>query len=78
MLFAANFQGKMSEYRSFGSNYHPSSQSRKMSIGVMADSQPKRNPPCPDKVVGDAIGRAEELKATTVADFHDKIKMKIL
>ncbi|KAJ4892496.1 Uncharacterized protein Rs2_32244 [Raphanus sativus] len=66
----------MSEYRSFGSNYHPSSQSRKMSIGVMADSQPKRNPPCPDKVVGDAIGRAEELKATTVADFQPSNKVK--
>lgn len=32
----------MSDCRSFGSNYHPSSQSRKISIGVMADSVAKR------------------------------------
>ncbi|ESQ39342.1 hypothetical protein EUTSA_v10001318mg [Eutrema salsugineum] len=51
----------MSDYRSFGSNYHPSSQSRKISIGVMADSQPKRNPG-PDK------GDGDELKSATVTD----------
>ncbi|CAH8387003.1 unnamed protein product [Eruca vesicaria subsp. sativa] len=61
----------MSEYRSFGSNFHPSSQSRKMSIGVMADSQPKTNP-APDKV--DA--RAEKLKSATVADLQPSKKVK--
>ncbi|KAG5395511.1 hypothetical protein IGI04_017325 [Brassica rapa subsp. trilocularis] len=58
-------RGKMSEYRSFGSNFHPSSQSRKMSIGVMADSQPKRNPD------GDAaIDRAEKLKSAAASDLQ--------
>ncbi|KAG2290691.1 hypothetical protein Bca52824_050295 [Brassica carinata] len=65
----------MSEYRSFGSNYHPSSQSRKMSIGVMADSQPKRNPG-PDKVAGDVVARAEKLKSATVADLQPNKKVK--
>ncbi|KAJ0258512.1 hypothetical protein HA466_0072880 [Hirschfeldia incana] len=60
----------MSEYRSFGSNYHPSSQSRKMSIGVMVvDSQPNRNHPPPDKVAA----RAEKLKA---ADLQPSKKVK--
>ncbi|KAF8106987.1 hypothetical protein N665_0129s0056 [Sinapis alba] len=62
----------MSEYRSFCSNFHPSSQSRKMSIGVMAvDSQPKRNPPGPDKVAG-----AEKLESATVADLQPSKKVK--
>ncbi|XVF72852.1 hypothetical protein PTKIN_Ptkin12aG0153900 [Pterospermum kingtungense] len=33
---------RMSDCRSFGSNYHPSNQSRKISIGVMVDSLAKR------------------------------------
>jgi len=32
----------MSDCRSFGSNYHPSSQSRKISIGILIDSLPKK------------------------------------
>ncbi|XP_021281392.1 meiosis-specific protein ASY3 isoform X4 [Herrania umbratica] len=36
------FQDPMSDCRSFGSNYHPSSQSRKISIGVTVDSLSKR------------------------------------
>ncbi|KAL1189258.1 Meiosis-specific protein ASY3 [Cardamine amara subsp. amara] len=59
----------MSDYRSMGSNYHPSSQSRKISIGVMADSKPKRNP-VPDKGDGDAIARVEKLKSATVTDLQ--------
>ncbi|CAA7044314.1 unnamed protein product [Microthlaspi erraticum] len=59
----------MSDYRSFGSNYHPSSQSRKVSIGVMADSQLKRNPG-PVKGDGDVIARVEKLKSATVADLQ--------
>uniref|UniRef100_A0A0D3BNN9 Meiosis-specific protein ASY3-like coiled-coil domain-containing protein n=1 Tax=Brassica oleracea var. oleracea TaxID=109376 RepID=A0A0D3BNN9_BRAOL len=55
----------MSEYRSFGSNFHPSSQPRKMSIGVMADSQPKRHP---DGAA--AIGRAEKLKSAAATDLQ--------
>ncbi|KAJ0258146.1 Meiosis-specific protein ASY3 [Hirschfeldia incana] len=66
----ASIRGKMSEYRS---NYHPSSQSRKMSIGVMVvDSQPKTNHPAPD----DVAARAEELKSTTVADLQPNKKVK--
>ncbi|CAH2057690.1 unnamed protein product [Thlaspi arvense] len=65
----------MSEYRSFGSNYHPSSQSRKISIGVMADSQPKRNPG-PDKGDGDVIARVEKLKSATVTDLQANKKVK--
>ncbi|XVF33007.1 hypothetical protein REPUB_Repub17cG0131300 [Reevesia pubescens] len=38
------FQDRMSDCRSFGSHYHPSSQSRKISIGVMLDSLAKRKP----------------------------------
>ncbi|GKV23335.1 hypothetical protein SLEP1_g33074 [Rubroshorea leprosula] len=34
----------MSDYQSFCSNFHPSSQSRKISIGVMVDSCAKRKP----------------------------------
>ncbi|KAK9282470.1 hypothetical protein L1049_005388 [Liquidambar formosana] len=34
-------EDRMSDCRSFGSNYHPCSQSRKISIGVMVDSVPK-------------------------------------
>ncbi|GLU16651.1 hypothetical protein SLE2022_330720 [Rubroshorea leprosula] len=34
----------MSDYLSFCSNYHPSSQSRKISIGVMVDLCAKRKP----------------------------------
>ncbi|XWS76741.1 hypothetical protein CRYUN_Cryun01aG0203800 [Craigia yunnanensis] len=37
-------EDRMSDCRSFGSNYHPSSQSRKISIGVMVDSLDKRKP----------------------------------
>ncbi|KAG6749725.1 hypothetical protein POTOM_046792 [Populus tomentosa] len=33
---------QMSVCRSFGSNYHPSSQSRKISIGILIDSLPKK------------------------------------
>ncbi|KAG7570768.1 hypothetical protein ISN45_Aa04g033180 [Arabidopsis thaliana x Arabidopsis arenosa] len=65
----------MSDYRSFGSNYHPSSQSRKISIGVMADSQPKRNL-VPNKDDGDVIARAEKLKSATVTDLQVKKKDK--
>ncbi|CAN7006821.1 unnamed protein product [Brassica oleracea var. botrytis] len=66
----------MSEYRSFGSNFHQSSQSRKMSIGVMvADSQPKRNP-APDTVDVDVVARAEMLKSTTVAELQPSNKVK--
>ncbi|KAF3580326.1 hypothetical protein DY000_02028316 [Brassica cretica] len=66
----------MSEYRSFGSNFHPSSQSRKMSIGVMVvDSQPKRNP-TPDTVDVDVVARAEMLKSTTVAELQPSNKVK--
>ncbi|XWS31913.1 hypothetical protein CRYUN_Cryun23aG0116500 [Craigia yunnanensis] len=35
-------EDRMSHCRSFGSNYHPSSQSRKISIGVVVDSLAKR------------------------------------
>ncbi|GLT31764.1 hypothetical protein SLA2020_064740 [Shorea laevis] len=35
---------QMSDYQSFCSNFHPSSQSRKISIGVMVDSCAKRKP----------------------------------
>ncbi|CAH8367338.1 unnamed protein product [Eruca vesicaria subsp. sativa] len=49
----------MGDYRSVGSNFHPSCQSRKISIGVMADSLPKRNPG-PDK------GDGDQLKSLTV------------
>ncbi|KAA3475132.1 Ankyrin and armadillo repeat-containing [Gossypium australe] len=38
------FQDQMSDCRSFGSNFHPSSQSRKISIGVMVDYLAKRKP----------------------------------
>ncbi|CAE6054738.1 unnamed protein product [Arabidopsis arenosa] len=65
----------MSDYRSFGSNYHPSSQSRKISIGVMADSQPKRNL-VPNKDDGDVIARVEKLKSATVTDLHANKKDK--
>lgn len=65
----------MSEYRSFGSNYHPSSQSRKVSIGVMAVSQLKRNPG-PDKGDGDVIARVEKLKSATVTDLQANKKDK--
>ncbi|KAG5231598.1 cytospin-B [Salix suchowensis] len=33
---------QMNDCRSFGSNYHPSSQSRKISIGILTDSLPKK------------------------------------
>ncbi|KAI5564969.1 hypothetical protein BDE02_14G092800 [Populus trichocarpa] len=33
---------QMNDCRSFGSNYHPSSQSRKISIGILIDSLPKK------------------------------------
>ncbi|XP_023640596.1 meiosis-specific protein ASY3 [Capsella rubella] len=65
----------MSDYRSFGSNYHPSSQSRKISIGVMADSQPKRNPG-PDKADGDVIARVEKLKSAAATDLQSNKKDK--
>nr|QFG39510.1 asynaptic protein 3 [Arabidopsis lyrata subsp. petraea] len=65
----------MSDYRSYGSNYHPSSQSRKISIGVMADSQPKRNL-VPDKDDGDVIARVEKLKSATVTDLQANKKDK--
>nr|QFG39536.1 asynaptic protein 3 [Arabidopsis arenosa] len=65
----------MSDYRSFGSNYHPSSQSRKISIGVMADSQPKRNL-VPDKDDGDVLARVEKLKSATVTDLQANKKDK--
>lgn len=65
----------MSDYRSFGSNYPPSSQSRKISIGVMADSQPKRNP-APDKGDGDVIAKVEKLKSATVTDLQANKKDK--
>ncbi|KAG7639993.1 hypothetical protein ISN45_At02g042400 [Arabidopsis thaliana x Arabidopsis arenosa] len=65
----------MSDYRSFGSNYHPSSQSRKISIGVMADSQPKRNL-VPDKDDGDVIARVEKLKSATVTELQANKKEK--
>ncbi|KAG7575196.1 hypothetical protein ISN44_As09g033120 [Arabidopsis suecica] len=65
----------MSDYRSFGSNYHPSSQSRKISIGVMADSQPKRNL-VPNKDDGDVIARVEKLKSATVTDLQANKKDK--
>ncbi|CAL9237233.1 unnamed protein product [Arabidopsis halleri] len=60
----------MSDYRSFGSNYHPSSQSRKISIGVMADSQPKRN------LVPNKDARVEKLKSATVTDLQANKKDK--
>ncbi|CAN8285950.1 unnamed protein product [Cochlearia groenlandica] len=67
----------MSEYRSFGSNYHPSSQSRKMSIGVMSDSQPKKRNPLPEKSGGeDVTARVEKLKSATVADLQANKKDK--
>ncbi|KAK5783711.1 hypothetical protein PVK06_038224 [Gossypium arboreum] len=37
-------EDQMSDCRSFGSNFHPSSQSRKISIGVMVDYLAKRKP----------------------------------
>ncbi|GMJ09263.1 Arabidopsis thaliana ASYNAPTIC 3, ASYNAPTIC 3 [Hibiscus trionum] len=37
-------EDRMSDCRSFGSNFHPSSQSRKISIGVLVDSLAKRKP----------------------------------
>ncbi|XP_019082437.1 PREDICTED: uncharacterized protein LOC104793679 [Camelina sativa] len=65
----------MSDHRSFGSNYHPSSQSRKISIGVMADTQPKRNPGT-DKADGDVIARVEKLKSATATDLQANKKDK--
>nr|QFG39498.1 asynaptic protein 3 [Arabidopsis lyrata subsp. petraea] len=65
----------MSDYRSFGSNYHPSSHSRKISIGVMAGSQPKRNL-VPDKDDGDVIARVEKLKSAPVTDLQANKKDK--
>ncbi|VVB03568.1 unnamed protein product [Arabis nemorensis] len=66
----------MSEYRSFGSNYHQSSQSRKISIGVMADSQPQRNPGPDKKGDGDVIPRVEKLKSATVTELQANKKDK--
>ncbi|KAL5792063.1 hypothetical protein ACOSP7_000657 [Xanthoceras sorbifolium] len=35
---------RLNDCQSFGSNYHPSSQSRKISIGIIVDSQTKKKP----------------------------------
>ncbi|GAV82166.1 hypothetical protein CFOL_v3_25619 [Cephalotus follicularis] len=41
LIIGANLSDPMSDYRSFSSNYPPSSQSRKISIGIMVDSLAK-------------------------------------
>ncbi|MBA0877989.1 hypothetical protein Goshw_027490 [Gossypium schwendimanii] len=63
----------MSDCRSFGSNFHPSSQSRKISIGVMVDYLAKRKPGC-TKEDQDKRANAERIKPSIGISLEGKNK----
>ncbi|MBA0589806.1 hypothetical protein Gorai_018533 [Gossypium raimondii] len=67
------FQDQMSDCRSFGSNFHPSSQSRKISIGVMVDYLAKRKPGC-TKEDQDKRANAERIKPSIGISLEGKNK----
>ncbi|CAK9145293.1 unnamed protein product [Ilex paraguariensis] len=60
----------MSECRSFGSNYHPCSQSRKISIGVVVDSLPKTRP----KTVGENEATVVKMDSRRGIALEDRLK----
>ncbi|OMO82310.1 hypothetical protein COLO4_23119 [Corchorus olitorius] len=66
----------MSDCRSFGSNYHPSSQSRKISVGVMVDSLAKRKAETPK---GDDrnLPNTERAKPSTGISTEEKNKGEV-
>ncbi|MBA0715097.1 hypothetical protein Golax_014019 [Gossypium laxum] len=67
------FQDQMSDCRSLGSNFHPSSQSRKISIGVMVDYLAKRKPGC-TKEDQDKRANAERIKPSIGISLEGKNK----
>ncbi|KAG4119930.1 hypothetical protein ERO13_D11G110300v2 [Gossypium hirsutum] len=66
-------EDQMSDCRSYGSNFHPSSQSRKISIGVMVDYLAKRKPGC-TKEDQDKRANAERIKPSIGISLEGKNK----
>ncbi|PPD81016.1 hypothetical protein GOBAR_DD22041 [Gossypium barbadense] len=66
-------EDQMSDCRSYGSNFHPSSQSRKISIGVMVDYLAKRKPGC-TKEDQDKWANAERIKPSIGISLEGKNK----
>ncbi|XP_022757707.1 meiosis-specific protein ASY3-like isoform X2 [Durio zibethinus] len=70
-------EDRMSDCRSFGSNYRPSSQSRKISIGVMIDSLAKRNLGATKEDKGKQPN-AERIKPSSEISTEGKNKMEVV